>query len=342
MIVELFAGAGGATLGIHRVPSPDRAQVLAVERDPDAAATLRACGLVGTVVEADIHDVMSSLPTSGVCLLWASPPCQPYSRAGKRRGSADARDCWPVTLAAIDRCASECVIIENVRGSPAEAWAAQLALLGYWSAVWDLDAADFGVPQRRHRRFVVARLDGRPVAPPNATHSRAALDAAKASGEYAAQVEAGTLGLDTLATRDMLGRRPWNTIRAALPGTALPHVEAREPWRLDLPSPCVAATEEKGAGARSVACHRTGQHVGHGLDRASDALLLATGRRRLTPMECAALQGFPADWPWSSRTKSSHYRQVGNAVPPPLAEAVVRAATTNISADPTVSGKEQK
>ena len=399
MIVEPFAGAGGAAVGIHRALGTVPSDVVAVEYDPDAAATLRATGLVGRVLEADIHQVLDDLPTSDVRLLWASPPCQPDSLAGKRQGAADARDCWPVTLEAIRRCRPVAVVIENVRGSPAELWADQIAELGYTATVWELDAADYGVPQRRHRRFVVARLGGgvSMLAPP-ATHSIGALDVASAE-EYPAQVAAGTLGLDTLSTRDLLGRRPWNTIRAALPGlvgwirtemtgnvshadyriaptisacarhdvhttdvgrrprkvvgggynppagmahlrterdltddcsttipasgwdNAYPHVVSR----LDAPSPCVSATEEKGAGARSVARFRDGQRVTHGLDRASDALLLATGRRRLTPAECAALQGFASDHPFQARTKSSLYRQVGNAVPPPLARAVARA-----------------
>ena len=61
-----------------------------------------------------------------------------------------------------------------------------------------------------------------------------------------------------------------------------------------------------------------------GPDRASDTAFQATGRRRLTVAECAVLQGFPADWPWQG-TQADRYRQVGNAVPPALAEAVGRA-----------------
>ena len=55
--------------------------------------------------------------------------------------------------------------------------------------------------------------------------------------------------------------------------------------------------------------------------RASDALYLATGRRRLTVEECARLQDFPGDHPWQG-TKTARYRQVGNAVPPTLARVV--------------------
>ena len=76
------------------------------------------------------------------------------------------------------------------------------------------------------------------------------------------------------------------------------------------------ATEVKG--------HTDGPARGKGYNRASDLLYVATGRRRLTVQECAALQGFPA-WATFHGTKIAQYRQVGNAVPPKLAQVVVAA-----------------
>ncbi len=99
---------------------------------------------------------------------------------------------------------------------------------------------------------------------------------------------------------------------------------SHQEWRLDQPSPTVSATEEKGAGNRSTRRAR-GEEVSSsaGVDRASDALLLATGRRRLEPYECAILQDFPTDYPFKGK-RGSVYAQVGNACPPRLVEAVVR------------------
>ena len=60
-----------------------------------------------------------------------------------------------------------------------------------------------------------------------------------------------------------------------------------------------------------------------GPDRASDAAFLVAGVRRIEVVEGLVLQGFPADWPLQG-TREQQYRQVGNAVPPPMAEAVGR------------------
>ncbi len=69
-----------------------------------------------------------------------------------------------------------------------------------------------------------------------------------------------------------------------------------------------------------------------GVDRASDALWLSTGRRRLTVEECAKLQDFPQGHPWQG-TKTEKYRQVGNAVPPMLARVLARAVLKSDTGD---------
>jgi len=95
--------------------------------------------------------------------------------------------------------------------------------------------------------------------------------------------------------------------------------KALEPERLDAPSPTVTTTEVKGTRATST------KPMNGGPDRASDALHLATGRRRLTTAECALIQGAHPDYPWYGN-KTQQYRQIGNAVPPALGEAVISAA----------------
>jgi site-specific DNA-cytosine methylase len=96
---------------------------------------------------------------------------------------------------------------------------------------------------------------------------------------------------------------------------------ASEPHRLDSPAPTVTTTEVKGTRGDSMSRRLPSGGKSGGVDRASDALWLATGRRRLDVEECARLQGFPEDYPFQG-TKTARYKQVGNAVPPRLAEVL--------------------
>jgi DNA (cytosine-5)-methyltransferase 1 len=306
--IELFAGAGGAAIGLE---AAGYHHLALCEWDPDACATLRAAGL-GPVVEGDVRDLDAIEAVAGPScdLLWSSFPCQAFSTAGKRLGAGDERNGWPWTVDAIDRFKPTWLLGENVRGllmhrEGCTARGGQLGIFGtappedcpgcYFErrilpdlrarfehvGWWLLDAADYGVPQ--HRRRVILWAGPAPVAEPVPTHGP--------------------------------GRAlPWVSMGEALGWTA----EQRARW--PGPSPTVSAVGEcKGSGA--------GGHP-EKMQRASDALWLATGRRRLTVEECAILQDFPADHPWQGNSQA-RYRQVGNAVPPTLArvvgEAVMRA-----------------
>ena len=115
---------------------------------------------------------------------------------------------------------------------------------------------------------------------------------------------------------------PCTTIPASQIGNAGPWVVAgSEPWRLDVPAPTVTTTEVKGTRGRHMNKKLAGGKVSGGVDRASDVLWLATGRRRLTVEECARLMDFPEGHPFQG-TKQSRYRQVGNAVTPIVAQKI--------------------
>jgi hypothetical protein len=192
-----------------------------------------------------------------------------------------------------------------------EGVAAELARRFPFSGRWRLDAADYGVPQRRRRLILWAGplpLDPDGPAPTHA-HPEAAED---------------------------LGLRPWLTMGEAIGDTlhrgtcdrraCYPCDEEHgracsEPWRLDRPAPTVTTAEEKGTRANAVA----DWSFNGGPDRASDAAFLVAGIRRIDLDEGLRLQGLPADWPLQG-TVHQRYTQVGNAVPPrALAEAAGRA-----------------
>jgi DNA (cytosine-5)-methyltransferase 1 len=181
--LELFAGAGGAALGLE---AAGLEHVALCEHDPDACATLRAAGL-GPVVEGDVR-AQDWGPHCGADLLWSSFPCQAFSTAGSRQGANDDRNGWPWTVDAIDQARPTWVVCENVpgltyhrgecdrRGPPEECPGCyfEVIILGElkarfaWVDWWKLDAADYGVPQHRRRIFIVA--GPQPARKPRPTH----------------------------------------------------------------------------------------------------------------------------------------------------------------------------
>ena len=348
--IELFAGAGGAALGLE---AAGFAHAALCEWDPDACATLRAAGL-GPVVEGDVRDLDAVAAVAGErCdLLWSSFPCQAWSTASKRKGARDERNGWPWTVDAIDRFRPRWFLGENVRGllnhrggcvyggGTLDLFGADPSLdcprcyfdrvilrqlrerfdhVGYWL----LDAADYGVPQ--HRRRVILWAGAAPLEKPTATHGPGR------ALPWVSMKEA--LEVDGCFTTGSFGRgRPVKPVSWPAPTVPARYGDAIEPWDsagrpfvvaapnrgMDKPSPTVVCSEVKGSGPGANPTK---------LQRASDALYLATGRRRLTLEECARLQDFPLH-PWQGNS-TARYRQVGNAVPPTLArvvgESVMRA-----------------
>lgn len=177
-VVELFAGAGGMSYGLHRAGFRGLAHI---EFQPDAAATLRTMvrrgALEGDVVEADAHHVDYS-QWRGATLLAGGPPCQPFSNAGAQVGEEDARDGWPIFIEAVRQIEPRYILAENVRGMLTGRFAeyrerieAELKALGY-DVAWQLvNAADYGVPQLRERVILTASKRGeRPFKVPPPDH----------------------------------------------------------------------------------------------------------------------------------------------------------------------------
>ena len=302
--VELFAGAGGAAIGLHAAGVE---HLRCIEWDKDAAATLAAAGF--PAVCGDVRD-LSLYAGLEPDLIWSSFPCQCWSSAGKRLGPEDERNGWPWTVDAIDAMSPRWFVAENVTGLTQHRGECASGCVGpelcprayldrvileqlrerfVWVACRALNASSYGVPQHRRRLIIVA--GPRPIDWPAPTHG-------KPTGQG-----------------DLFGRSalPWRTVRNALNiasgrvigGGTRGHGMAE--WRprdcTDEPGPCVNAMQGSTAGIYMVG---------------------GSGRRRLTVHECAALQDFPPDHPWQGN-QQSRYRQVGNAVPPTLARVVVEA-----------------
>ena len=189
IIVDLFAGGGGASTGIELATG--RAVKLAINHDRDAILMHRTNHPLTMHHQTDVWDVDPPSVCGGlpVGLLWASPDCKHFSKAkgGKPRDKTIRGLAW-VVLRWAGTVRPRVIILENVeefqtwgpvrKGKPVKKKAgetflrfiSQLRDLGYEVEWRELIAADYGAPTTRKRFFLIARCDGRPIVWPQATH----------------------------------------------------------------------------------------------------------------------------------------------------------------------------
>jgi DNA (cytosine-5)-methyltransferase 1 len=318
--IDIYSGAGGLTEGLSRAQFET---VRAVEFDADAAATFAAAHPDVDLVHAPIEDVDFRDLAGEIDLLAAGPPCQPFSSGGKQLAVLDPRNGFPQLLRAIQEVRPTVVLVENVVGLTLgvmrpylDELVADLGRLGY-SISWKvLDAADFGVCQRRRRVFIVGSRDDE-FAFPEPTHG---------PGRALPWIPAGSV----LSRTTMVGEPNHSIVTYAKNPDIRPspydgHLFNGGGRPIDLSKP--ARTVLASAGGNKTHFVDTLQTVepyhrhlqAGGKPRRGEA----EGMRRITVSESAMLQSFPAAYPFAG-SRSSQYRQVGNAVPPDLAKAVAR------------------
>jgi DNA (cytosine-5)-methyltransferase 1 len=303
-VIEICAGAGGQALGLERAGFE---HALAVELDPAACATLRANRPGWKVAEGDVADeaVWDPRAYTGVGLLAGGVPCPPFTVAGRQLGATDERDLFAWAVELCDRMSPRALLLENVRGLSMNRFGAyrqhvldRLRELGYVPGWKLLHASDFGVPQLRPRSVLVAL---RPEDAPWFQWPAAASQPPLSVGE---------------ALRDLMGARGW-------PGTA------RWARRASKIAPTIVGGSKKHGGADLGPTRAKRAWAELGVDglgladappgRDDDPALSP----RLTCEMVARLQGWQDDWGWEfTGRKTARYRQVGNAFPPPVAEAV--------------------
>jgi DNA (cytosine-5)-methyltransferase 1 len=335
--IDLFASAGGLTLGLK---AAGVTTVCAVEVDPYRVATFKSHTPEARVINSDIRDANFSSYKGKVQLVYGGPPCQPFSSGGLRRAAADGRDMIPEFIRVVRDVQPPAFLMENVPGLTAgdrkdylEAVIGQLEDLGFVVNWKVLNAVDFGVPQKRRRLFVIGLRHAR-FKFPTPTHGP-------------------TVGHPHVAVRDVL---PDHQIGEPNPSKVF---YAKNP---DLrPSPYDGHVFNGGGRPinRTQPCHTILASAGgnkthffddHGLVPEYHRHLMAGGKpregtlpggRRLTVLESAIIQTFPRELVFSG-PRSSQYHQVGDAVPPLLAEVLGRAVLEQLTGEQPPTGSDHR
>jgi DNA (cytosine-5)-methyltransferase 1 len=319
MILDLFAGPGGWDEGLKMLGRDD---VLGLEWDKDACATAEAAGHKRLLCDVTKVRPLDFRNVSG---LIASPPCQTFSDAGKSEGISSLDDLSRALVLVSDGMEHEVrtddlrsmLILQPMRFirdlwpqwiafeevPPVlpvfETYARILERRGYsvWTGI--LNAADYGVPQKRKRAFLLATRNGT-ARPPEPTHSER----------------------DEWALFDQ--RKPWVTMAGALgwnaddcrAANALAPEPARDPERALWPLWRPATT--------IVRSFRPDIVSAPGFRLAGDgARQNAPGGIYVDPEQMAILQGVRPDYPFTALGRTKRLSLIGAMLPPPWAAAIL-------------------
>lgn len=366
--IELFSGCGGLALGLSQAGFHHE---MMAEWNEEAVTTVlhnRQRGIRYVrdwpIAQADVRQIDWQGFSEGIDLVAGGPPCQPFSIGGKHKGHDDARDMWPEAIRAVRETLPRAFMFENVRGIARPTFAHYLRWIlahlrhpemkrgenedhaahttrleasklpsAYEILVVQVNAADYGAPQKRHRVIVAGiRSDiGLLISPPAPTHSRDRLLWDQwVTGEYwrRHKLQLPDDSRIPSADRALVSRlrsqnqtpagQPWVTVRDAL---------------VKLGEPDGKSNHVLQPGAKTYAGH-TGSPLDqpakalkagdHGVPGGENMMVRDDGTvRYFTTREAARLQGLPDTYHFP-RSWSESMRQLGNAVPTQLAEAIGR------------------
>lgn len=312
-VLSLFSGGGGLDLGFELAGAQT---VECVDNDPESCKTLRFNRPEWSVFEGDIRGYEPKVENIDVVI--GGPPCQGFSSAGKGDPSDPRNYLWQEYFRVVDAVQPRAIVLENVsalahgrNGDHLQGIMRALERSGYTFEMGVLNAADYGVPQARRRLIVIGLKNGEPSLP-RPTTAESPMTVKEAIGD--------------------LESTPYDAKFSHVPPKHAPHVAAR--WaklapgevdpnyrrgRLDYDKPSVTIRAGGGKGPRGD--HLAGFHPP----------IHPTQPRQLTVREAARIQSFPDEWVLQG-SKTAQGRQIGNAVPVALAEAIGNHVTALLEA----------
>ncbi len=312
--IELFAGCGGMSTGFLdaglRVAAGFEIDTRAVDAYEYNHAYRGSHGFVTDLTAATGADLLKRAGIEHADFVVGGPPCQPFSIVGKRQGKRDIRaDLIGHFIRIVGDIKPSAFMLENVpnlasisNGEFLKEIESGFSALGYRLGHCIASAADYGVPQNRKRLIVLGRRGRQKVSFPSPTHGtpdKPFVSASSAIGDLPDSGEFGETGVynhePTVHSEDMLIR-----LSALAPGKR-ERGSFHDRLHPERPSYTLRAGSGNFSPLRPV-------HYKH--------------HRVITVRESARLQGFTDDFLWPDRIpRLQQYRQVGNAVPPPMARA---------------------
>lgn len=321
-VLELFAGAGGMSLGLEMAGFKS---LLLNEIDADACRTLKTNRPNWIVCQRDIREISFEEYEWEVDLLAGGFPCQSFSYAGKGMGFDDVRGTLFYEFArAIKECKPRMFVAENVRGiikhdggNTFQTVLRTFDELGYTMLnTGVLNASDYGVPQNRERVFLVGvsneykhRVSW---SPPKAHETQMTLwDALHAGVMYRKDVPDSVGDSYSEAKKKVMDLVPAGGCWRDLP------VDIQRSY---MKSSYYSSGGRTGI-AKRLSWYRPSPTLTTSPSQKQTERCHPDETRPLTTREYARIQSFPDEWKFTG-SKSSIYRQIGNAVPVRLAEAV--------------------
>jgi DNA (cytosine-5)-methyltransferase 1 len=340
--VSLFSGAGGMDVGFKQAGVK---VIWANEIDKDAANTYKYNNPESNLHVGDIKEAIAHTKslTGFVDIVFGGPPCQGFSVAGKMDPEDERSKLIWDFLQVVEIVKPRLFIMENVKAlATLHRWASvrksiirKSNSMGYSTFFRVLNAADFGVPQKRERVFFVGYLGNDSYYEYNFNQAielqktkkislRSYLDGFPHAGTKENPITCNAK--ITLAARPVLRKSPYagmifngmgrpldldsqaNTLPASMGGNKTPILDEKVLRDPDAENWVVNYHKKLLAGASPNPSVKVPSHL-----------------RRLTIAEAAHIQTFPRDYVFKGGN-SSIYRQIGNAVPCLLAQAVARAA----------------
>lgn len=359
-VISLFSGAMGLDIGLGKAGLNI---VIGQDSEPSCVETMKANG--HNVLGGDIRDIkpeallkLTGLHVGEPFMICGGPPCQPFSTAGKRLGINDPRgSLFMDFIRMIDYICPRFFVMENVKGivsSPLkhvstkervkgdqeqklgtvlDVILSEFNKLGYKTVYGILDAVNYGVPQFRERFVLIGSRDNEDIFLPIPTHFQI-----HQNPDYRWK----TVGE---AIKDLESNPGEYTPLSADRKKYLHMVPEGGNWK-DLPREIIpvamGGAYESGGGKvgfyRRLSYAQPSPTITTSPAQKATMLCHPKQDRPLSIKEYSKIQQFPDDWKFTG-TISAQYRQIGNAVPIGLAEAIGRAIISTANKTSTIETK---